>query len=101
MSKKLLSSILIIVFLFNAIFVNCETVYADDSDIQQLTQLTDPVYVDGVESDIDIDFSTGNIIVTGKTEVSEGTLVLEPDGEAAIEIENNNLEDESYTLDID
>ena len=39
MSKKLLSSILIIVFLFNAIFVNCETVYADDSDIQQLTQL--------------------------------------------------------------
>ena len=101
MSKKLLSSILIILFLFNAIFVNCETVYADDSDIQQLTQLTDPVYVDGVESDIDIDFSTGNIIVTGKTEVSEGTLVLEPDGEAAIEIENNNLEDESYTLDID
>ena len=79
MSKKLLSSILIIVFLFNAIFVNCETVYADDSDIQQLTQLTDPVYVDGVESDIDIDFSTGNIIVTGKTEVSDGELVANYD----------------------
>lgn len=52
------------------------------------------MYVDGIEFNINLDLETGNITVLGNTDISMGELILEPDGDAIVNIENNGQAEE-------
>ena len=98
MKKKLLSLMLAVVCLFNTTVVNAMGIEENEScNLEAEVVFEDTVYYDGIEYNVEIDAEMGNVVVTGETDGSEGALVL-ADGEASIEIENDDIADESYEL---
>lgn len=87
-----------VVCIFNSIVVNAmEIDEYESSNLDAEVAFGDTVYYDGVKYNIEIDAETSDVVVTGETDGSEGTLVLS-DGEASIEIENDDTADEFYEL---
>lgn len=100
MRRKVLSLVLIAVCLINSTVVKAESttdVFNEDENVT----IEDSIYIDGIEFDVDVDIETGNVIISGKTDESDGELIIQPDGEAIIEIEHSDFEDESYYLEIE
>ncbi|MBO5621411.1 MAG: hypothetical protein J5959_07250 [Butyrivibrio sp.] len=111
MCKKGISIALAILCLTNPLLVSAEEakttpaeydckITRNEDEVHKMGLSPDSIYVDGVKCDIDINFKTGNIIVTGESRASESTLILESDGDAKAILESSTGESESYSLDI-
>lgn len=100
MIKNFLSLILVLC-LTSATVVKAESFTDYNGYVQEAIELSDSVYVDGIEFNINLDLETGNITVLGNTDISMGELILKPDGDAIVNIENNGIADEYYTLEIE
>lgn len=81
--------------------VDSDECYGFRKFVYKWWELVDEIYVDGVEFDVELDPAEENLIVSGKSDISEGVLVLSNSGEATIDIENENQDDESYDLKIE
>ncbi len=84
----------LVLCLTSATVVKSESFTDYNGYVQEAIDLSDSVYVDGIEFNINLDLETGNITVLGNTDISMRELILEPDGDAIVNIENNGQAEE-------
>lgn len=96
--RRMVASIIVLTLVCTSIPMD---VMAAENVSTERGEFVDKVYVDGVEYNVEFDPVEGNLIVSGETDISEGTLVLTSSGDATINIENKNQVDESYILEIE
>ena len=100
LKKRSMALVLSVACIINTMPINAQEMQAESSGVTiEDGVLEDTVYYDGAESEVNLDIETGNIIVSGESNGSEGTLSLSGD-EAIINIENEHLPDENYVCEV-